>query len=123
MGVRELPHRVTDEHLVSEIGGLYAHRAISLAEYEAGIRYGTIILDYLKTIDAPGPYSSERCDSLADDVCLGRKLAMAAARQVLKDLNDSDCMKVVDRVTIYGEPIYGDDLQLLRKGLLALAGD
>jgi hypothetical protein len=114
---------VTDEHLVSEIGGLYAQRAITLVEYEAGIRYGTVILDYLKTIDAPSPYSNARSEEFPDDVCLRRKLAMASARQILKDLNDPDCMRVVDRVTVYGEPLYGDDLRLLRKGLQALSGN
>lgn len=121
MGVREAV-KVTDEHLVSELGGLYAQRAITLAEYEAGIDYGKIILNYLKTIDAPSPYSSERCESFPDDICIQRKLAMASARQVLKDLHNPKIASVVDRVTVYGEPVYGDDITHLRQGLQALAG-
>lgn len=126
MGVRELPHRVTDEHLVSEIGGLYAQGVITLSEYEAGIKYGTIVLNYLKTIDAPSPYSNGRCEEFPEqpeDICLKRKLAMAAARQVLKDLNNPKCAKVVDRVAVYGEPVYQDDIPLLRAGLRALSGN
>ena len=122
MGVREQVHRVTDEHLVSEIGGLYAQGVISLAEYEAGIAYGKIVLNYLETIDAPRPYSTDRCESFPDEKCLARKLDMAAARQVLKDLKNPKCAKVVDRVAVYGEPVYGEEIQLLRAGLRALSG-
>lgn len=123
MGVRELPNRVTDEHLVSEIGGLYARGVITLTEYNAGVAYGKIILDYLETIDAPSPYSFERSDSFADDKCLQRKLKMSAARKVLKDTNNPKCAKVVDRVTVYGEPVYAEDIPHLRQGLRALSGN
>jgi hypothetical protein len=123
LGVRELAHRVTDEHLVSEIGGLYRDGVITLSEYEAGIRYGTVVLDYLKTIDAPSPYSSGQCEEFSDDICVRRKLAMSAARQILKDLREPKCGSVVDRVTVYGEPVYADDIKYLRQGLRALAGN
>lgn len=122
MGVRELVRRVTDEHLVSEIGGLYRDGVITLSEYEAGIRYGKIVLNYLKTIDAPSPYSSGTCQEFSDDVCMQRKLAMASARQVLKDLNNPKCANVVDRVAVYGEPVYAEDIGHLRQGLRALSG-
>jgi hypothetical protein len=121
LGIRELPTRITDEHFASEIGGLYRGGWITKAEYDAGARYGKIILDYLKTIDAPSPYSGGRCEELADEICLGRKLKMAAAREVLKAL-DPRCAKVVDRVAVYGEGMGTDELPLLRAGLRALAG-
>lgn len=123
MGVRERPHRVSDEHLVSEIGSLYRQGVITLSEYEAGVKYGAIILEYLKTIDAPSPYSSERCESFPDEICIRRKLATATARQVLKNLNNPKCASVVDRVAVYGEPVYADDIPHLRQGLRALSGN
>jgi hypothetical protein len=122
LGIRELPGgRFTDEHFASEIGGLYRQGAISHSEYDAGARYGKIILDYLKTIDAPSPYSNGHCEEFADEVCLGRKLKMAAAREALRGL-DPRCAKVVDRVTVYGEGLGPDELPLLRAGLRALSG-
>jgi hypothetical protein len=120
LGIRE--GGFTDEHFASEIGGLYRQGAITHAEYDAGAKYGKIILDYLKTIDAPEPYSNGRCEEFKDEVCLDRKLKMAAARHVLKDL-DPRCAKVVDRVTVYGEGLGVDELPLLRTGLRALAGN
>ena len=121
MGIRELSGKFTDEHFASEIGGLYRQGAITHTEYDAGARYGKIILDYLKTIDAPEPYSNGRCEEFADEVCLGRKMKMAAAREVLQGL-DPRCAKVVDRVTVYGEGLGENELPLLRTGLRALAG-
>ena len=123
LGVRELVHRITDEHLVSEIGSLYRGGVITLSEYEAGIKYGKVVLNYLETIDAPSPYSSERCESFSDEQCERRKLAMASARQVLKDLRNPKAASVVDRVTVYGEPVYADDIAHLRQGLQALSGN
>lgn len=123
LGVRELAHRVTDEHLVSEIGGLYRDGVITLSEYEAGIKYGKVVLNYLKTIDAPSPYSGGTCEEFSDDICIQRKLAMASARQVLKDLKNPKCANAVDRVTVYGEPVYADDIVHLRQGLRALSGN
>jgi hypothetical protein len=121
LGIRELPDKVTDEHFASEIGGLYRQGAITHSEYDAGAKYGKIILDYLKTIDAPEPYSNGRCEEFADEVCLGRKLKMAAAREILKGL-DPRVAKVVDRVTVYGEGLGSNELPLLRAGLRALSG-
>jgi len=123
LGVREQPQQFSDEHLASEIGSLYVQGIITLIEYEAGLRYGKVILEYLKTIDAPAPYSSERCESYDDDTALKRKVNMAAARQVLKSLNNPKCARIVDRVTVYGEPVYADDIPVLRTGLRALAGN
>lgn len=120
MGIRELP-KVGDEHLASYLGSLYADGAISLVEYDAGSKYASIILNYLKTIDAPSPYSSDRCESFSDEICLKRKMDMATAREILKGISH-ECMRVVDRVAVYGEPVYSDDLPHLRKGLRALAG-
>jgi hypothetical protein len=117
-----LGKRFTDEHFSSEIGGLYRQGAITHTEYEAGARYGTIIFDYLKTIDAPSPYSNGRCEEFDDEVCLGRKLRMAAAREVLRGL-DPRCAKIVDRVAVYGEGLTPEELPLLRAGLRALAGN
>jgi hypothetical protein len=120
LGIRELPDRITDEHFASEIGGLYRQGAITHSEYNAGATYGKIILDYLKTIDAPEPYSNGRCEEFPDEVCLVRKLRMSAAREVLKGL-DPRCARVVDRVTVYGEPMGPGEIELLRAGLRALA--
>lgn len=123
MGVRELPKQFSDEHLASEIGKLYVDGVITLIEYEAGVKYGKIVLDYLKTIDAPSPYSNERCESFSDETCLNRKIAMASVRAVIRDLNNPDCARVVDRVAVYGEPIYSADVVPLRLALRALSGN
>lgn len=122
MGFRELPQQFSDEHLASEIGSLYVNGVITLIEYEAGVRYGKIVLDYLKTVDAPAPYSSDRCESYADETCLRRKVGMAAVRTILRDAGTTKCIRVVDRVAVYGEPVYADEIALLRTGLRALAG-
>lgn len=125
MGIRELPQGFTDEHLASELGGLCIQGAITHSEYDAGAKYGKIILDYLKTIDAPEPYSNGRCEEFPDepvDVCLERKLKMAQAREILKKL-DKRVSGIVDRVAVYGEGLREGELPLLRQGLRALSGN
>lgn len=116
MGIRE--RGVTDEHRVSELGRLFSEGEISRGEYRIAISYGITILDYLKTIDAPSPYGSELA-SIPDEVCLERKLEMAAARTALNKAGRKAAM-VVDCVAVYGEPLRDGELSLLRAGLQAL---
>lgn len=70
MGIREqldrevlaahMPHRSVanplDTRLESTLGRFCYHNLISQEEFEAGVRYGQIVLAYLQSIDAPDPY-------------------------------------------------------------------
>jgi hypothetical protein len=122
-----MPHRSLagdnrlDDRLASEIGRLYFGGFVTKSEYEAGVRYSNIVLLYLRTTDAPSPYGTTSID-IADDQCFRRKIDMAAARDVLKAV-DKSCVRIVDRVTVYEEPLRDGELILLRSGLRALAGD
>lgn len=120
MGVREnFENLELDEHHVSEIGRLYVVGQISKKQYEAGISYATTILDYLKTIDAPAPYGADLSD-FSEELCLQRKIDMAKARKSVAAAGKKAAL-VVDRVTVYGEPMGPGDLQLLCDGLKALS--
>jgi hypothetical protein len=121
MGIREAGFERLDELRVSEIGRLRRLGLVSQSEYEAGVRYGNIMLLYLASIDAPDPYGGD-VNSLEDEVCFGRKMAVAAAKTVLREFGP-ECMRVVDRVTVYDGPTQDSaELELLRAGLRALAG-
>lgn len=134
LGIREnrldraagMPHRSIagddrlDDRLASEIGRLYFGGFVTKSEYEAGVRYANIVLLYLRTTDAPSPYGTALVD-LPDDVCFRRKVAVAAARTVLRDI-DERCIRIVDRVTVYEEPLREGELNVFRSGLRALAG-
>lgn len=123
MGIRQAdyPRVILDELRVSEIGRLRQLGLISQVEYEAGIRYGNIMLLYLASIDAPEPYGGD-LDSLADDVCFKRKMDVAAAKTILRECGP-ECSKIVDRVTVYDEPTHDDEeFDLLKSGLRGLAG-
>ena len=110
-----------DELRVSEIGRLRGLNLISKNEYEAGVRYGRIMLQYLASIDAPDPYGGD-ISLLSDDTCYRRKIKVASAKTILRDLGPA-CMRIVDRVAVYDEPTRDDcEFDLLRKGLRALAG-
>lgn len=119
MGVRENFARVTDEHRVSEIGRLFTVGLISQRDYSAGIEYATTILDYLKTIDAPSPYGADLSD-FTDKQCEDRKIEMAKARKALA-IAGRKAASVVDRVTVYGEPMAPGEFPLLLAGLKALS--
>jgi len=122
-----MPHRLLagdnrlDARLASKLGRLFYSGAISEPEYEAGVRYGTIILTYLATTDAPAPYGDDYLDDISDDQALKRKIDMAAVRAVLQDA-DRKCMRVVDRICVYDEDIEPEDVGLLLIGLRALSG-
>ena len=122
-----MPHRSfagdsrLDARLESEIGRLFFSGLISAIEYEAGLRYGQIILLYLATTDAPSPYGNEYLWNMDDDYCFRCKMHMAAARTVLKDAG-LGCERIVDRVAVYDEQLRDGDLPVLRIGLRALAG-
>lgn len=120
MGIRE-KFGFSDEHRASEVGRLFMGGQISGPEYAAGARYANIVLLYLKTTDAPAPYGNEYLGDIADEICLSRKINMAAARQILNDL-DRRCGTILDRVAVYEEPLGDGDLPFLRKALKALAG-
>ncbi len=122
MGIRQADNpKIPDEIRVSEIGGLRRLDRISQVEYEAGVRYGNIMLQYLSSIDAPEPYGGDM-GSLSDDLCFGRKMKVAAAKTILREYGP-ECMRIVDRVTVYDEPTRDDhELELLRAGLRGLAG-
>lgn len=112
---------VLDELRVSEIGRLRRLGLISHAEYEAGISYCKIMLLYLASIDAPDPYGGD-IDSLSDEVCLSRKIAVASAKTILRNISPR-CMRIVDRVAVYDEPTSDlHELGILRQGLRALSG-
>ncbi len=123
LGIRDATLNVPmlDEMRVSEIGRLRSLNLISKDEYEAGVKYGLIMLQYLASIDAPEPYGGD-LGNLSEDVCFGRKMAVAAAKTILRDISPR-CMRIVDRVTVYDEPTQDDlEMELLRRGLRALAG-
>lgn len=123
MGIRATGFRVPllDELRVSEIGKLRRLGQISHPEYEAGVNYGKIMLVYLASIDAPDPYGGD-VGTLSDEVCLRRKLQVAAAKSVLRQISPR-CMRIVDRVAVYDEPANDPhELQILRNGLRALTG-
>jgi hypothetical protein len=122
-----MPHRAfagencLDTRLESELGRIFYRNSISLAEYEAGVRYSNIVLDYLRTTDAPEPYGNEYVSSISDDICLRRKMNMAAAKEVLRDAGPK-AGRVVDRVVVYDGELRDGELALLRTALKALAG-
>ena len=120
LGVREnFPVGATDEHRDSGIGRLFMSGAISERQYQAGIKYATTILDYLKTIDAPAPYGADLSD-FSDELCLNRKIEMAKARKSLSKAGRK-AASVVDRSVVYGEQIAPDEFSLLFMGLMVLA--
>ena len=102
MGIRETGF--IDKDRTSEVNRLLLSGYISSIEYSAGITYATKILDYLKTIDAPSPYSDGDCESFSDEICLHRKIEMAKARETLSRAGKKSAA-VVDRVMVYGEPL------------------
>lgn len=115
-------HRL-DDRLASEIGRLYFAGFVTKLEYEAGIRYANIVLLYLKSTDAPAPYGCEAVAiDLADDACLKRKLDMLTAREALDQSIGRRSARIVDRVTVYEEPLRDGELSIFREGLRALAG-
>ncbi len=123
----EMPHRKLagdnrlDARLESKLGRLFFEGAITKNEYEAGVRYSEIALNYLSSIDAPDPYGSE-LGPMWDDACFHRKIMFASAKKVLK-MAGSRCDVAVDRVAVYDEAPRGDcELSALRSGLMALAG-
>lgn len=124
----QMPHRSfagdsrLDARLDSEIGRLFFRSLISKTEYEAGVRYANIVLLYLQSTDAPSPYGNDYLDDVADDECLRRKINMAAARAVLRAVGRR-CMSAVDRVAVYDEELRDGELDILRPGLRALAGE
>ncbi len=122
-----MPHRSfagdnrLDARLESEFGRLFFHGLITKWEYEAGIEYASIVLMYLLTTDAPEPYGNE-FTSIVDDLCFRRKMNLAAAREVLKPCG-MRCLRIVDRVTVYEQPLRDGELEILKMGLRALAGE
>jgi hypothetical protein len=122
-----MPHRSfaganrLDVRLESEFGRLFFRGMISRIEYEAGVRYANVVLMYLSTTDAPEPYGREDLSSIEDDECFRRKMSMSAAKLVLKNAGRR-CGHVVDRVTVYEQPLRDGELEILRIGLRALAG-
>jgi len=141
MGIREerlaragtMPHRAIagensiDARLESTIGRFFFRGFITEPEFQAGIRYGEIILDYLQSIDAPTPYG-RGFDDLSDEACFKRKLMASQSRQILKDAasaaktRHTKVIAAVDRLTVYGEPPRSDaEMRALRIGLRALA--
>ena len=135
MGIRDerlivasqMPHRAfavdecLDTRLVSEIGRLFFRGLISKIQYDAGVRYGNIVLSYLATTDAPEPFGGEDLGRIEDDECLRRKLDMAAAREVLRHI-DRKSQNIVDRVAVYDNGIDDNQVCLLIVALDALAG-
>lgn len=136
MGIRDerldraaqMPHRSfagdnrLDARLDSELGRLFFGGSISTTEYQAGVRYANIVLLYLATTDAPSPYGNDYLDDVADEECLRRKIDMAAAKEVLRKTGRR-CGVVVDRVAVYEQAIADSELDFLRIGLRALAGE
>lgn len=142
MGIREerlaraasMPHRKDaqedsiDTRLESTIGRFYFQGHITEPEFQAGVRYGQICLDYLQSIDAPTPYGNGFRD-LPDDDCFVRKIMMAQSRQILKDaaaastrISARRVIAAVDRLAVYGEgPRSLEEFKALRVGLRALA--
>lgn len=135
MGIRDerlsvalqMPHRAfavdecLDTRLVSEIGRLFFRGLLTKAQYDAGVRYGNIVLSYLATTDAPEPFGGDDLHRIEDEECLRRKLDMAAAREVLR-LVDRKSRHIVDRVAVYDHGIDDDQVSLLINALDALAG-
>lgn len=141
MGIREeqfrldraadMPHRKLagdnrlDARLESGLGRLFFNGEITQDEYEAGVKYGSFGLLYLETIDAPDPYGGELAP-IVDDVCLTRKVNFLTARKAIRDTAgkpaDKRWLTVLDRVTIYDEPLRDGELDVLRAGLRALCG-
>ncbi len=119
MGVRENFQTFTDEHHASDLGRLYMAGEITRKQYNAGVEYGTTILDYLKTIDAPAPFGADLSD-FTDEQCLQRKLSMANARKALS-VAGRKAAAVVDRVAVYGDQMAPGELPLLCAGLKALS--
>lgn len=108
---------------------------------------------YLKSIGAPDPYGGDVYEqtgwhtvlnedgqarsapimsrlepALPEDVSFQRKMNVASARKLLRDAG-SKCIRVVDRVAVYDEPLRDEELLhrgelgILRAGLSALAGE
>lgn len=141
MGIREerlaravsMPHREfaneqsNDERLESTLGRFFFDGKITASEFDAGIRYGQIVLDYLQSIDAPAPFG-RGFEDLTEDACFKRKIIAAQSRQVLKDAAktsgtpESGLITAIDRLCVYGEAPRTDlEMKAARVGLRALA--
>lgn len=122
----EMPHRSPagddrlDARLESELGRLFFSGLIPQAEYEAGLRYSNIVLEYLWSIDAPAPFGSEASD-LSEDACFVRKMNMSAANEVLRAVSKRS-RAIVNRIAVYEQPLGENELSGLRAALGALAG-
>jgi hypothetical protein len=127
-----MPHRrnqgdALDARLESTIGRYFLHGFITEPEFQAGVRYGEIVLDYLQSVDAPQPYGDGFGD-LSNDACFVRKMAAAQSRQILKDAAKASrtsptlVISAVDRLTVYGDPPRDEkETRALHIGLRALA--
>ncbi len=148
-----------DPRLESELGRLCFRGLISRSQYEAGVRYGNFVLLYLRSIGAPDPYGGDVYEEtgqhtvinwhslaneggvprsapimsrlepdLSEDESFRRKLSVATARKLLRDAG-KHCIRVVDRVAVYDEPLRDEELLqrgelgILRAGLSALSGE
>ena len=134
-----MPHRKTagidplDARLESTVGRLFLNGLISESQYDAGLKYGRIILDYLESIEAPQPYGNvDSSRAIEDDKCFKRKLSACQAREIIKraaqwhSLRVTSVIAVVDDLAVYGiAPDLNDPRawRRLRVGLSALAGD
>jgi len=121
-----MPHRKTagdnrlDARLESNLGRLYFEGMITEAEYDAGTRFGWLVLEYLESIAAPSPYGSDLLN-LSDEECLKRANCMAA-RKALKEGAGACALVAVDRIAVYDEKLREGELRALRAGLRALCG-
>lgn len=136
LGIREkpidraasMPHRSfagdnrLDARLESEFGRLFYSDQITRREYDAGMRYAEIMLSYLGSTDAPEPYGAEYLWNIADDECFRRKMLVASAKTILRQL-EPQCGRILDRVVVYEHGLGRGELPLLRLALRALCGE
>lgn len=125
-----MPHRrgfatAADEKLESTLGRFYVRGLITQSQFDAGIRYAGIVLDYLRSVGAPAPYGGN-IDDLTDDQCFQAKIQFSQAREILKGAapagQEKAMIAAVDRLAVYGEDIKSfEEMGLLRVGLQALA--
>lgn len=110
----------------SPLGRLAHAGKITRAEYEAGVRWRSVYLDYLKSIGAPEPYgnSDESLDSYSDELCERLKESHRAGMKILEQCGKR-VLHAVNAIAVFEEPEELGDFEFTARaakvGLAALA--
>lgn len=119
-----------DARLENPLGRLNFYGFINKRQYEAGQKYRSLAIEYLRAIGAPDPFNAEVYGSVlhADGSDAVTELKYKAYRRALEAAGKSaragrHAAIAVDKIVVYEEPPILDDIEIpcLRRGLDALA--